>query len=163
MRKKRGHRLDPATGKPTNGTVLDLYKPTARSRVTNNREILPGIDHRSPLARRYRDLVSQIAADQGGADHLSESRLQLIRRFSGAAALAEQVEARLVEGEQIDIGEYARLTSTLIRVSKRLGLDRIPRNVTPTLEQYLADSEPVEEPAAEETPNWDADLREVRP
>jgi hypothetical protein len=36
-------------------------------------------------------LVSQIASDQGGVDRLAEARLQLIRRFSAAAVIAECV------------------------------------------------------------------------
>jgi hypothetical protein len=81
-----------------------------RSRLSNCNEILPGIDQRTTLARRYRDLVNMIAADQGGIEHLAESRWRMIRRFAGASALAEVVEARIANGEQIDIQEYSTLT-----------------------------------------------------
>ena len=89
----------------------------ARSRVTNGAELLPGIDCRSPVARRYRDLVSAILVDRGGGDYCSESRRQLIRRFAAAACFAEQLEARLVNGEQIDIQQHATLSSTLVAMS----------------------------------------------
>ena len=36
-----------------------------RSRVSNGKEILPGIDQRSQVARRYHDIASAIAVDQG--------------------------------------------------------------------------------------------------
>jgi hypothetical protein len=117
--------------------VLAARPPTQRSRVSNGNEILPGVDQRSPTARRYRDLVSQIAADQGGLDQLSESRLQMIRRFAGASALAEAVEARIANGEKVDVGEYSQLASTLVRIASRLGIDRIARDVTPTLSDIL--------------------------
>lgn len=110
--------------------------PTARSRVSNGADILPGIDQRSAIARRYRDVCSQIAADQGGADGLSESRLQLIRRFAGACVLAEAMEARIASGESIDIGEYAQLTSTLTRVASRIGINRHTKTI-PHLREYL--------------------------
>ena len=84
-----------------------------KSRITNGKDLLPNIDGRSVIARRYRDIVSAILADQGGADRCSESRQQLIRRFAAAAVLAEQLEGRLANGEQIDIAEHATLSSTL--------------------------------------------------
>ena len=76
-------------------------------------------------------------ADQGGADQCSESRLQLVRRFAAAAVLAEQLESRLANGEQIDIQEHALLCSTLARLASRIGINRIAKNVTPTLSEYL--------------------------
>jgi hypothetical protein len=98
---------------------------------------LPNVDGRSLIARRYRDIMSAIASDQGGADRLSETRLQLIRRFAAAACLAEQLEARLARGEQIDIQEYSLIVSTMVRVAQRIGIDRVPRDVAPSLAEYL--------------------------
>jgi hypothetical protein len=74
--------------------------------------------------------MSAILVDQGGADLCSESRLQLIRRFAAAAVLAEQLESRLANGEQIDIAEHATLSSTLVRLAQRIGIDRVARDVT---------------------------------
>ena len=70
--------------------------------------------------RRYRDICAAIATDQGGAERLSETRLQLIRRFAAAACLAEAMEARLANGEQIDLAEHAQLASTLVRIARIL-------------------------------------------
>jgi hypothetical protein len=120
-------------------------KKTARTRVSNGRDILPGIDGRSVTARRYRDLATAIATDQGGADHLSEARIQLIRRFAAAAVLAEAMEARLVAGEKIDTGEHALLCSTLVRLASRIGIDRRSKDVTPLLKDYLDDASEVED------------------
>ena len=72
-----------------------------RSRVTNGVDVLPDVDGRSIVARRYRDISAQIISDQGGLDRLSESRVQLIRRFAAAAVIAEQMEARLANGEKL--------------------------------------------------------------
>ncbi len=111
-------------------------KPTARSRITNGGAILPGIDGRSVVARRFRDIASQVAADLGGADRLSEVKLQLIRRFAGAAALAEQLEAKLANGLAVDVTEHAALTSSLVRISSRIGLTRAMKKV-PDLRDYI--------------------------
>jgi hypothetical protein len=51
-----------------------------RSRMTNTGCLLPGVDLRTALARRYRDILGQLVSDQGGADRLSEARIQLCRR-----------------------------------------------------------------------------------
>jgi hypothetical protein len=114
----------------------------ARSRVSNGSKLLAGVDGRTAVARRFRDLVSQIVSDQGGADQLAEARLQLIRGFSAAAVIAETMEARLANGEAIDISEHALLCSTLVRLSARIGINRTAREVVPTLRQYIEQVEP---------------------
>ena len=68
---------------------------------------------------------------------MSEARVQLIRRFSAAAVLAEQMEAKMANGEEIDVQRHAHLCSTLVRIASRIGLGRHLRNVTPSLKEYL--------------------------
>lgn len=121
-------------------SVLSPNLPRNRSRLSNQREILPGVDQRLAIARRYRDLVAQIAADQGGADRCSETRMQLIRRFASGAVLAEALEARLANGEEVDISEHALLSSTLVRLAQRIGINRIARDVSPSLSDILRGS-----------------------
>jgi hypothetical protein len=58
--------------------------------------------------------------------------------------LAEQLEARLARGEQIDIQEHALLVSTMVRVAQRIGVDRVPRDVVPCLAEYLHQGRPSE-------------------
>ena len=110
----------------------------AKSRVSNGTEILPGVDGRSLVARRYRDITSAVIADQGGLARMSEARQQLIRRFAAAAVIAEQIEAKLANGEAVNIQEHALLSSTLTRLATRIGIDRRMRNITPSLQEYLA-------------------------
>jgi hypothetical protein len=104
--------------------------------------VLPDVDGRSLIARRYRDISEQIVADQAGADQCSETRLQLIRRFAAASVLAEQMESRLANGKDISISEHALLCSTLTRIASRLGLERRSRDVTPSLSDYLSTHHP---------------------
>lgn len=118
-------------------------KDYARSRVSNGNDLLPDIDGRSVVARRYRDIMSAICTDQGGADRISEARLQLVRRFAAAAVIAEQMEADLANGKQIDVGQHALLVSTLVRVARRIGIDRRAKNISPSLQEYL-EAEPAE-------------------
>ena len=134
----RTNRRNVGPVKPTASRVPTAGKAQARSRLSNGRDVLPDVDGRSVVARRYRDIISAVASDQGGAEHLSETRLQLIRRFSAASVLAEQMEASLARGEQINIQEYSLLVSTSLRVAQRIGIERCARNVTPSLGQYLS-------------------------
>jgi hypothetical protein len=67
--------------------------------------------------------------------------VQLIRRFSAAAVMAEQLEAALARGEAINISEHALLVSTMVRVAARISIDRRARDVT-TLDEYLASRSP---------------------
>lgn len=122
-------------------TVLAARKPTARSALTNGSDILPGIDGRSAIARRYRDITAAILSDQGGLEQCSESRLQLIRRFAASAVLAEQIEAQLANGAEIDIQQHALLCSTLTRLVTRLGIDRVARDTVPSLAEYLREKQ----------------------
>ena len=110
-----------------------------KSRITNGRDLLPGdVDGRSAEARRFRDIVNAVLVDQGGIDRCTEARFQLIRRFAAACVMAEQMEGRLVLGEVIDIERHSLLCSTLVRIAQRIGIARVPKNVTPTLADYLA-------------------------
>ena len=105
--------------------------------MTNGRDLLPNTDGRTMLARRYRDIMAAIASDQGGVAHLSEARIQLVRRFVAASCMAEEMESKLVSGESINMQEHAMLCSTLVRLAQRIGIDRRARNVVPALSDYL--------------------------
>ena len=106
-----------------------------RSRISNGRDLLPDIDGRSAIARRFKDITSAVLIDQG--ERLSESRIQLVRRFAAACVMAEQMEAQLVNDEPINIQEHSLLCSTLVRIAQRIGINRVPKNVTPHLHDYL--------------------------
>jgi hypothetical protein len=106
------------------------------SKQTNRKALLPGLDGRSAGARRFRDLVGQISTDLGGIDTITESRLQLVKRFCAACVLSEQLESRLAAGAVIDIVEHGALVSSLCRLSSRIGLDRIPTDITNSAHQW---------------------------
>jgi hypothetical protein len=116
---------------------IERRKRHGRSRLSNNKALLPNVDGRSVIFRRFRDICLAVASDQGGLENLSEARLQLVRRFSAACVLAEQIEADLANGQEIDVERHALLCSTLTRLSQRIGVDRRAKNITPSLSDYL--------------------------
>ena len=126
------------TSSPLDSPSVGARAPALRARVTNHKDLLPGLDGRTGAARRFRDLVNSYIADMGGLDRCSEIRLGLLRRLAATTVQAEMLEARMVNGEAIDIATLCTLASTTVRLSQRLGLERRTRDVTPSLNQYLA-------------------------
>lgn len=122
---------------PVTNALKERAKTHAKSRVSNGKDILPGVDGRSMVARRYRDISFAIFADAGGVEQCSEARQQLIRRFAACSVIAETMEAELANGKPINIAEHSQLSSTLTRLATRIGIDRMARDVTPTLQDYL--------------------------
>lgn len=110
--------------------------PTSRSRVGNGRDLLPDIDGRSAVARRYKEILGSVIADQGGEANLSEARQQLVRRFAAAAVLAEALESKIIQGESFDIEQHAKLSATLVKLAQRIGLGRHLKTVQ-SLDDYL--------------------------
>jgi hypothetical protein len=119
-------------------------KPEARSRVGNGKTLLPMVDGRSLTARRFKDLVEDIAADLGGEDRLSEGQRQLIRRAAMLSAECERMEAMAARDDRRPDGEiawkseaafvfdleiYGALCDRLGRLFGRLGLARVARPV----------------------------------
>lgn len=139
-----------------------LFKPTARSKVTNARlsgkrlstRSLLNTDGRTAWARRYRDLVVMLSDDAGGAEGLSELKLGLVRRVAALTIEAEKLEVQLAEGEEVDIDLLARLSSHIRRISETIGLNRAVRDVTPTLAQIIEAhrAKSPEKPATEPKP-----------
>ena len=113
-------------------------KSHGRSRVGNGAKLLPLTDGRSATARRFKDLVFDIAADLGGVDHLSTAEMQLISCASMLSAECERQEALAVrEDVEFDCEGYVVKTNALRRVFEAIGLKRAPRDVTPDLKSYL--------------------------
>lgn len=122
---------------PSDSKPLGTKAPTARSAVANgSRLFVEGLDGRSALARRYRDLVAEFTSDIGG--NPSEAEKQLIRRAASLSTWCEAQEVRLASGEDIEIGPLTTAANSLRRILQDIGLERRSRDVTPTLSSYLA-------------------------
>jgi hypothetical protein len=100
---------------------------------------LATIDQRSVAARRWRDVYDQIAADLGGDPSMAQ--MQLVRRAATIAVQCEVIEASIATGEMMDVktmNVYGQMADRLGRCLQRLGIKRVPRDVTPkNLRSYL--------------------------
>jgi hypothetical protein len=132
--------MSPASSPPVSSKAKN-----GRSRATNHRDLLPHIaDGRHAQARRFRDLVRSMISDAGGVENCTEIRLGLIRRLAAATVLSEEIEGKAVNGEPVDLGAFCQLASTTVRLATRLGVERVPRNVGPSLADYLQQQQAAE-------------------
>ncbi len=116
---------------PADSPQIAGRSPVARCRITNDSALLAGVDGRSAIARRFRDLVDAIVSDLGGDDTISEGQRQLARRASALSVQCEQIEADMANGGAIDLNDYVRLVNALNRVLGSIGLKRRMKDVTP--------------------------------
>jgi hypothetical protein len=104
-----------------------------RSAVTSGRQLFIEGDPNSAWSRRFHDLVIGHVSDLGGADLLSEAQFSLIRRAAAIECELERLDARLSIGEPIDLDSYGRCAGHLRRLFETLGVERKPRDVSPSL------------------------------
>ncbi len=127
-------RKHPASG------VKQAYPNNARSRVTNGKELLPGVDGRTTWVKRARDLLSIHIADLGGEDACSEAEKGIIRRACVITVQLEQLEKKFAitnEAKPADLDLYFRGANTLRRLLDVTGLQRQSRDMTPTIDEYV--------------------------
>lgn len=113
--------------------VISIKKAGARSRVTNGRTVLPGVDNRTERMRRLRDLIGQHVADLGGEDQVTSAEMAIIRRACTLMVELELLEVRFAEAgeasaDQLDL--HSRVSGNLRRLLESLGLQRRPRRVS---------------------------------
>lgn len=97
------------------------------------------IDLRTRAGKLFVATRDAIISDLGGRDELSRAELELVDRAAGLATRLNAADAEMLEGEapSLAASEYATLANSLNRILSTLGLRRRPRDVTPSLDQYL--------------------------
>lgn len=128
--------------------TTDAKPPRQRSAVTNGKRVFVDGDGNAAWTRRWRDLVLAHEHDLGGTDVLSEAQLSLVRRVATIEIELEQLEGKLSKGKTVDLDGYTRAASHLRRILESLGLKRVPRDVTPSVAEYVARIAADEEAAA---------------
>src|SRR5262245_38956642 len=88
-----------------------------------NRDALDG---RTKARKQFDAIASGICADLGGEDRLSTVQKHLVEAFAGCALTLNDINARTLLGEPIDLLAYSQAVSTLVRVAAKLGTTRIP-------------------------------------
>lgn len=128
---------------------------TVRSAFSNDPLRIRGVDGRSEVARRFRDIVLSLADGLGGLDALSEPQRIVIRQAGMLSVQIEQLQAKVVAGDAVDMEQSIRLSNVLTRVLATLGLKKPEPPRGPSLADYLASrakDEPIEADAEELAP-----------
>ena len=74
------------------------------------------------VARRYRDVAIALADDLGGQNKLSEPSKILVRQAAALTVQVENLQSKIVAGEDVDLEQLTRLSNALSRMLHRLGL-----------------------------------------
>jgi hypothetical protein len=126
----------------SNGTTpTRVYKPMARTKITNGVRILPNVDGRTFWVRRFRDVNALHLSDLGGSGQVSEAEQSIVRRAALLTVELERLEMLFAEAgaaEPKQLDAYQRCANTLRRLLQTVGLQRRQRDVTPSLAEYLA-------------------------
>jgi hypothetical protein len=121
----------------TNGKYLGKTRLISRSQL----------DHRTKAAQEFDQIASAIASDLGGEDRLSTVQKHLVEAFAGAAIHVNDLNARLLLGQEVDILEHSQAISTMVRIASRIGVHRLAKDISPlAVDDYIEQSEP--EPAS---------------
>lgn len=99
---------------------------------------LDGLDKRTRPYRRYVAIRDAIHSDLGGEEVLSEVQRQMVSTFATLAMRQEVLAAEAAQGEEIDLDLYGRIADRLRRIGETIGLERVSRDVTPSLQEYIA-------------------------
>jgi hypothetical protein len=120
----------------TNGPFLAKGNGRGKVRLLTKENL----DGRTKARKRFDATVDGIASDLGGEDHLTTVQKHLVEAFAGCAVVVHDINARLLLGQRIDIGEAAQAVSSLVRLASRIGVGRHLRDVT-DLTDHIAEIE----------------------
>jgi hypothetical protein len=125
-----------------------LSRPKVRkSRSTNVLHKLAGVDGNSTQGRRYADIVLALVAELGGEAALGEESRVQVRQVGALTIRLEEMQGALVRGEAVDLEAFTRMSNSLTRTLRALGIKR--RAVRPkTLRERLIEDVANEEAAA---------------
>ena len=90
--------------------------------------------------RRAKDLIHDHLQDLGGPDNASTAERSIVRRAAIVTVELENLERRFVAAGAADPGDlslYLTASNNLRRLLESVGLRRRPRDVTPTVSDYL--------------------------
>ena len=132
---------------PATRPALAKPKAMAGTRQGNGCLLLEGVDGRSWGARRFRELVADLAEHLGGGA-ITAPQEAIVRRAAQLMVWSEEREAAFARGEDFDVTTYATVANSLRRLLTDLGLERKVRDVTPDLRDYLATRAATAEDAA---------------
>jgi hypothetical protein len=98
---------------------------------------LADLDKRTNAAKLTFELRDRIMSDLGGADRLSAMQMEVIDNVAVMGAMLRDAAAGYLTGEPTDLAEFTTLANAQRRLLADLGFQRVPRDVTPDLQNYI--------------------------
>jgi hypothetical protein len=95
------------------------------------------LDGRRNAVATFDKHAREIQTDLGGPDQLSAIQLALVEAFVGESLVMQTMNAKIMLGEEVDLGLHALVAGALCRLASRLGVSRRAKDITPTLSDLL--------------------------
>lgn len=105
--------------------------PALRSKLTNDATLLPGVDRRTRLGRRYQDIVEALAIEYGSANPVA------LRELAALRFTLEREQGAIVAGDVRSVEQLVRLTNTIERKERALRAAKRQASQPPSLDSYL--------------------------
>jgi hypothetical protein len=128
------------TSRPKPADTPEVAPRKARSRVTNGKVLIAGVDQRSLWVRRCKDIIASHLSDLGGTENTSAAERSLIRRASVMSVELERLETKFAgagEASDSDLDLYQRTAGNLRRLLEAVGLQRRAKQVN-DMDAFLA-------------------------
>lgn len=111
-----------------NRRAIDIPPIQCRTAKGTGRLALAGVDGRSNMGRRFREITADMESDLGG--DLTEAQRHLVARSATLAIWCEARETDLAQGLEFDASQYATVANALRRLLSDLGIERRAKDVT---------------------------------
>ena len=109
-----------------------VRKPYRRPSRSVKAQVLTheNIDGRLRARKKFDAIARGVAQDIAGNNQLSTVQLHLIEAFAGVAIHVNNLTARLLRGEDVNVLEHSQAISTMVRVAQRIGIHRLAREIS---------------------------------
>ena len=110
-----------------------------KKKIRRDPRALP-LDQATDAGRFFNRMLRDIENDLGGRRKLSRIQDELINAFAGAATTLRYLNRQVALGEisEIDLGGFATVASTMLRIGSKLGLSRRKQDDAMSLGEVIA-------------------------
>jgi hypothetical protein len=98
------------------------------------------LDGRTRAAHFYDLTRDDVIRDLGGEDQLNAVQRVLLDAFVGASLVVNDMSTRSMLGESIDVEKLSNAMSTLLRLSRALGVSKEIKKTEPGFSQYMQET-----------------------
>jgi hypothetical protein len=109
-----------------------------RNRRVNALHRLRGVSGKSSQGKYYASVVLALVAELGGEAALGEESRVQVRQVGALTIRLEEMQGALVRGEAVDLEAFTRMSNSLTRTLRALGIKRRAATPPMTFRERLA-------------------------